>query len=61
MNFLYTNSSIYLDRKYKLYSFFKNGRRSLEEFNELLLSNIGEDWNVNTEINSEITKGSESS
>lgn len=51
INYLYTNSSIYLDRKFKLYSFFKNGCRSLEEFNELLLTNIGEPWDGNTEIN----------
>ena len=35
INYLYKNSTIYLDRKYKLYNFFKNGSRSLEEFNEL--------------------------
>ena len=48
---LYDNSSIYLDRKFKLYSFFKNGCRSLEEFNELLLTNIGESCDANPEIN----------
>ena len=47
----YDNSSIYLDRKFKLYSFFKNGCRSLEEFNELLLTNIGESCDANPEIN----------
>ena len=51
MKYLYENASIYLDRKFKLYSFFKNGCRSLEEFNELLLTNIGENCDVNPEIN----------
>lgn len=51
MDYLYFNSTIYLDRKFKLYSFFKNGCRSLEEFNELLLSNIGESCDANPEIN----------
>lgn len=51
INYLYYNSSIYLDRKFKLYSFFKNGCRSLEEFNELLLTNIGESCDANPEIN----------
>ena len=51
MHYLYDNSSIYLDRKFKLYSFFKNGCRSLEEFNELLLTNIGESCDANPEIN----------
>lgn len=35
INYLYKDSTIYLDRKYKLYNFFKNGSRSLKEFNEL--------------------------
>lgn len=51
MHYLYDNSSIYLDRKFKLYSFFKNGCRSLEEFNELLLTNIGKSCDANPEIN----------
>ena len=51
MIYLYENSSIYLERKFKLYSFFKNGCRSLEEFNELLLTNIGESCDANPEIN----------
>ena len=42
INFIYNDSHIFLNRKYKLYSFFKNGCRSLEEFNELLQTNIGE-------------------
>ena len=62
INFLYNDSSIYLDRKYKRYEFFKDSySRPLEELSGLLESNIGEDCDVNTEINSEISKGSESS
>ena len=62
INYIYINSNIYLDRKYKLYQFFKNGCRSKEEFLELLSGNIGENPEMdNTEINSEIAKGSESS
>lgn len=59
INYLYTNANIYLDRKYKLYQFFKNGSRSVKEFTELLSGNFGEDCDVNTEISLEITKGSE--
>ena len=33
LDYIYRNASIYLDRKYNLYLFFQNGRRSLEEFN----------------------------
>ena len=63
MRWLYDNCSIYLDRKYELYKLFKNKKCcSLEEFNELLSGNIGETPEMeNPEINSEITKGSESS
>ena len=50
INYLYSDATIYLDRKYKLYNFFKNGSRSVEEFAELLQTNIGEDCDVNTEI-----------
>lgn len=62
INYLYTDSSIYLNRKYKLYNFFKNGSRSVKEFTELLSGNIGESpiYEDNTEISSE-TKESESS
>ena len=42
VNYLYDNCTIYLDRKYKLYKFFKNGSRSVQEWAELLSSNIGE-------------------
>ena len=34
LEYIYKNASIYLNRKYQLYLFFKDGRRSLEEFNE---------------------------
>ena len=59
INYLYNDSTIYLDRKYNLYKFFCKGCRSVKEFTELLSGNIGEDCDVNTEISSEITKGSE--
>lgn len=42
INYLYSNCSIYLNRKYKLYQFFKNGSRSVEEFTELLSGKNGE-------------------
>lgn len=61
INYLYNNSTMYLDRKYKLYEFFKNGSRSVEEFTELLQTNIGEKpKKEDTEINTE-TKESVSS
>ena len=61
INYLYNNASIYLDRKYRLFEFFKNGSRSVKEFAELLSGNIGGASEMgNTEINSEI-KESESS
>lgn len=61
INYLYQDCSIYLNRKYELYQFFKNGSRSVKEFTELLSGNIGEAPEMgNTEINSEIKK-SESS
>ena len=41
INYLYQDCSIYLDRKYKLYQFFKNGSRSVEEFTELLSGKNG--------------------
>ena len=50
-----------VDRKYRLFEFFKNGSRSVEEFAELLSGNIGGASEMgNTEINSGI-KESESS
>lgn len=41
INYLYQDCSIYLNRKYKLYQFFKNGSRSVEEFTELLSGKNG--------------------
>lgn len=31
INYMYKDATIYLDRKYKLYEFFKNGCRSIQE------------------------------
>ena len=42
INYLYSDAIVYLDRKYKLYEFFKDGSRSIEEFMELQSGNIGE-------------------
>ena len=52
INYLYKDSNIYLDRKFKLYEFFKNGSRSVEEFTELLEGKIGETPEMD---NSEVT------
>ena len=41
INLLYDNSTIYLDRKYEKYIFFKNGSRSIQEWVELWSGNIG--------------------
>ena len=60
INYIYDNCNIYLDRKYKLYQFFKQGSRSLQEWNELLLGKNGEGCEATAVVNSEITKGSES-
>lgn len=54
--YLYENATIYLDRKYEKFLEFC---RLEEESSRRLSSNIGEDCDVNPEINSEITKGSE--
>lgn len=42
INYLYQDCSIYLNRKYELYQFFKNGSRSVEGFTELLSGKNGE-------------------
>lgn len=59
INYIYNNSTIYLDRKYKLYNFFKKGSRSVEEFTELLETNIGEDCSLSRDdqmyVNPEIS------
>ena len=54
--YLYENATIYLDRKYEKFLEFC---RLEEESSRRLSSNIGEDCDVNPEINSEIAKGSE--
>lgn len=54
--YLYENSSIYLTRKYNIYEMFC---RAEEESSVLKSSKIGESWDANTEVSSEITKGSE--
>lgn len=54
--FLYENSNIYLERKYNKYLEFC----SLEDESSLRKSSkIGGNCDVNTEVSSEITKGSE--
>ena len=59
LKWLYTDCSVYLDRKFKRAQFFMNSCRSLKEFNELLASEIGGGCDANTEVSSEIAKGSE--
>ena len=56
INYIYNNCNIYLDRKYKLYQFFKQGSRSLQEWNELLQTENGEICDDNPVVNSEIKK-----
>ena len=61
INYLYTDCSVFLDRKYELYQFFKNGSRSVEEFTELSSGNIGKTPEMdNTEITEEIKESSAS-
>lgn len=46
LNYMYKDATIYLDRKYKLYEFFKNGSRSIQEwieFNESKTVNVCDD------------------
>lgn len=52
IHFIYDDANIYLDRKYKLYQFFKDtGSRSKKEFLELLSNKIDETPNMdNIEI-----------
>ena len=57
LKYLYKDATIYLERKYKRYCELC---RLFEESNKSLSSKIGEVCNDNTEVNSEITKGSES-
>lgn len=53
LHYLYDNSTIYLDRKYKLYEFFKNGSRSIQEWMEFNESKSVEVCDDNTEVNVE--------
>ena len=55
--YLYENATIYLQRKYNKYKEFC---RIEEESSRRKSSKIGEGCDANTEVNSEITKGSES-
>lgn len=57
INWLYKDCTIFLDRKHKLYNFFKNGSRSVQEWNEWLSTKNGEDCDVNTVVTEE-TKAS---
>ena len=41
LNYIYENSTIYLDRKYKRYEFFRNSH-SVKELSEFLASENGE-------------------
>lgn len=54
---LYENSSVYLDRKYSIYESFC---RFEEESPRAKSSKISRRWDANTEVTSEIAKGSES-
>lgn len=54
INYIYSNANIYLERKYKLYQFFKNGSRSLQEWNEFQQIENGEVRNSDPVVNSEI-------
>ena len=58
LNWLYSDCTIYLNRKYKLYNFFKNGSRSLQEWNEWLSTKNGEFCDENIVV---IEDGNESS
>ena len=53
---LYENSSIYLERKYKIYKYFCQFE---EESSKRKSSKISRSWDANTEVSSEMTKGSE--
>lgn len=50
LEYIYGNSNIYLERKYKRYEFFKIGR-SDKELSEFLAGEIGENCDVNAEVN----------
>lgn len=57
LNQIYSNATIYLDRKYNLY---KNYCRSMEKSIELLETKIGEGWDANPEITEETKESSAS-
>lgn len=50
INWLYSDSTIYLNRKYQRYNFFKNGSRSLQEWYEWLSTKNGELCDENTVV-----------
>lgn len=54
--YLYENASIYLERKYLIYKEFC---RLEQECSKMSSSKIGEGWNVNPEVISDISQGSE--
>lgn len=57
INYIYSNSSIHLDRKYNKFLFFKNGSRPIQEWIGLLSGKIGESpIQDNPEVNIEIKK-----
>jgi hypothetical protein len=58
INYLYSNTNIYLDRKYNKYLFFKNGSRSIQEWIELLSTKNGEFCDDNTVVIEEIKESS---
>jgi len=58
INYIYKNASVYLDRKYNLYEFFKNGSRSVQEWAELLLTKNGELCDENTVVTEETKESS---
>lgn len=55
---LYENSNIYLDRKYKIYENFCRYEEESSS-NRIKSSKISRSWDANTEVISEIAKGSE--
>lgn len=60
LQYIYENSIIYLDRKYKRFTLFSTkDSRSSEQLLELLTGKIGEDCDVNTEVTNESKKSLE--
>lgn len=58
INWLYNDCTIFLNRKYKLYNFFKNGSRSVQEWTELLSIKNGELCDENTVVTEETKESS---